>query len=221
MKEFIYKFKLVPANILSCILFVILIVVTFAIRGKFVISIDFLFITLILYLFLHEILHGIGYIIGGAKPKNIYFGIALEKGILYCLCRQEVKKKSIMISLQMPFVVIGVFTYIIAMIIGNDLLIFLSIANLIGASMDLVMFLYIAGIKNVRYSETDANDEFVLISDQDLAKKKSIFFDIKEVKDYNKKDFEFKKKKRIEISKVSYAVLFFLILLDLAAFLLQ
>ena len=214
-KEYIYKFNLVAANIFSIFILILLCVITFFLNRGINFNIKFILTTMLLYFALHEVLHGIGYILGGAKPKNIYFGVALEKGILYCLCREEVKKKCILTSLQMPFMVIGVITYIIAILINNELLLILSVANLVGASMDIVMFLYIAGIKKVRYSETDANDEFVLISKEDLTKKKSIFFKIKEVKDYNKKDFEFKKMKRVTISKFSFVALIIVILLDL------
>ena len=170
---------------------------------------------MILYFAFHEVLHGIGYFIGGCKAKNIYYGVALEKGILYCLARQEVKKSNILLSLQMPFTVIGVITYIIGLIINDNMLLFLSIANIAGASMDLVMFFYILRIKSVRYSETDANDEFVLISKEDLSKRKSIFFKLKEVKDYNEKDFIFKKMKRVEVSKKSIILLLFLLALSI------
>ena len=220
-KEYIYKFKLVPANILSLVILIVLAVLTIIINNKMSFSADFLITTLLLYFTLHEIVHAIGYILSGAKPKNIYLGIALEKGILYCLCREEVPKKCILSSLQMPFMVIGVITYVIGMIIGNNLLVLLSIFNMAGASMDLMMFLYFARLKNIRYSETDANDEFVLISKEDLTKKKSLFFYIKDIKPYNKKDFIFKKKKRIEISKVSYVILVLAILLDLVTYLLK
>ena len=215
-KSYVYKFDLLAANIFSILILIVLAVITYFIKGFILFSeMKFILTTMLLYFALHEVLHGIGYILGGAKPKSVYFGIALEKGILYCLCREEVKKKCILTSLQMPFTVIGVITYIIAIIINNDLLLLLSIANLVGASMDLVMFFYIARIKKVRYSETDANDEFVLISKEDLTKRKSLFFKIKEVKDYNKKDFEFKKMRRVTISKFSILGLLGIIALDL------
>ena len=92
---------------------------------------------------LHELLHGLGYLIGGTKRENIIYGMALEKGILYAMANQELDKKNILISLQMPFVVIGVITYIIGAIISSPLLVTLSIINLMGAAMDLVMFFYI------------------------------------------------------------------------------
>lgn len=215
-KSYIYKFKLLPANILSLIILFILGFITLCLvnvlGGSRTYEIDFFFFFYVMvYLGVHELLHGLGYILGGAKAKNIYFGVALEKGLLCCLCRQEISKKNILVSLQMPFMVIGVITYIIGFIIMDHMLILLSICNLVGASMDLVMFIYILGIKKVRYSETDANDEFVLITEEDLTKKKSMFFEIKEVNDYKKEDYIFGKKKRVEVTKASWIILLVII----------
>ena len=223
MKSYVYKFNLMAANVFSLIILVFMIFITIILGFEFdynELSIVF-YVLMIFYFILHEILHGLGYIVGGANPKNIYYGIALEKGIFYTLARQEVKKSAILISLQMPFTIIGLITYILGMIINNQLLVLLSIANIVGASMDLVMFFYIARIKNVRYSETDANDEFVLISKEDLTKRKSIFLTLKEVKPYNKKDFEFKKIKRIIISKISWILIIVLLLISLLPFILM
>ena len=215
MKSYVYKFNLMAANVFSLIILVFMVFITIILGFR----LDFkelnivLYIIMIFYFLLHEVLHGLGYIVGGANPKNIYYGIALEKGIFYTLARQEVKKSAILISLQMPFTVIGLITYILGMIINNQMLVLLSIANIVGASMDLVMFFYIARIKNVRYSETNANDEFVLITKEDLTKRKSKFFNIKEVKDYKKEDFIFKKAKRIEVTKISWIILIAFIIL--------
>ena len=42
---------------------------------------------LIVYFCIHELFHGLGYVLGGAHSKNIKYGVALERGILYTLCR--------------------------------------------------------------------------------------------------------------------------------------
>ena len=115
----------------------------------------------------------------------------------------------------MPFTVIGIVTYIIGVLISSPMLVFLSICNLGGAAMDIMMFIYIAKIKNVRYSENTSSDEFVLISDEDLTKKKSLFFKIVEVKKYNKKDFIFKKSKKFTITKKSIVIIVLFLLLGL------
>lgn len=218
-KAYVYKMNLGPANILSIVIIVLMFLITCLFKVNFY---DFnnmnsfiLFIIMILYLWFHEILHGIGYIIGGTKSKNVSYGIELEKGIFYCMAYQELTKKNILISLQMPFMVIGVITYIISIVFNIPILAFLSSINICGASMDLVMFYYISKLKNVTYSESGNSDEFVLISDEDLTKKKNIFLKIVDVKKYNKKDYEFSDFKRFRITKKSIIILVLFLLLGL------
>ena len=80
-----------------------------------------------------------------------------------------------------------------------------------GASLDLVMFLYLLRIKEFTYSETSEPDEFVIISKEDLTKKKSLFLEIIEEKKYNKKAFIFEKGKKITISKDSRIIFVILV----------
>ena len=103
----------------------------------------------------------------------------------------------------MPFVMIGIITLLLGYILNIPLLVLLSIFNLMGASMDLVMFIYISRIKDVHYAETKASDEFILISKEDLTKRKSLFFKIIEVNNYKKEDYIVKSDKKITISKAS------------------
>jgi hypothetical protein len=82
--------------------------------------------------------------------------------------------------------------------------------------MDLAMFLYFLRLpKDFTYSESGNPDEFVVISKEDLSKKKSIFLKIVEVKDYKEKDFEFKNLKKIKITKLSIILLIVFLLLGL------
>ena len=193
-KTYVYKMNLLTANIL-CILILILAGVVaiyfkvniFQFNNWFIV-----FLLMILYLMFHELLHGIGYFLGGTKRKYITYGIELEKGIFYAMAYSKLTKKNILISLQMPFMVIGVITYVIGIIFNIPLLVFLSIVNLSGAAMDLAMFIYFLRLpKDFTYSESGNPDEFVIISSEDLTKKKSIFLKLVEVKDYKEKDFEF------------------------------
>lgn len=210
-KAYIYKMKMLPANAISIIIFVLFLVVTVLLnRSVFVGSKNFVVfsVAMILYLCLHELLHGLGFYLGGTKRKNIKYGMCLEKGIFYCMAYQEISKKNILISLQMPFMVIGVITYIIGIVFNIPLLTLLSIVNLTGASMDIVMFMHILKLpKDITYSESNEPDEFVLISNTDLTKKRNLFFKITKVKDYKKEDYIFKNTKKLEISKPSIIIL--------------
>jgi hypothetical protein len=207
-KAYVYKMNLVPANLLGLVVFILLLVLTSALNIDLLSvfnDLPFILILalLILYMLLHELLHGIGYRITGSKSNKIKYGVELEKGILYTLVLEEVPKKNILVSLQMPFVIIGIITYILGYILNIPLLLLLSIFNLMGASMDLVMFIYISRIKDVHYAETKASNEFILISKEDLTKKKSLFFRITEVKDYKKDDYIIKLDNKITITKAS------------------
>lgn len=207
-KAYVYKMNLVPANLLGLVVFILLLVLTSALNIDLLsVFNDLPFILtlalLILYMLLHELLHGIGYRITGSKSNKIKYGVELEKGILYTLVLEEVPKKNILVSLQMPFVIIGIITYILGYILNIPLLLLLSIFNLMGASMDLVMFIYISRIKDVHYAETKASNEFILISKEDLTKKKSLFFRITEVKNYKKDDYIIKLDNKITITKAS------------------
>lgn len=215
-KAYIYKMNLGPANILCLGILIVLYIFTILV---FHIDISFsnnplvLFILIVLYLMLHEFLHGVGYFIGGVKRRNIQYGIRLEKGIFYAMAYQELTKKNILISLQMPFMVIGVITYIIGVIFNIPILVLLSIINISGASMDLAMFFYICRLKDITYSESGEPDEFVLISNEDLTKKKNIFLKIVETKKYKKEDYEFTIDKKIDITKKSIIIILVFILL--------
>ena len=215
-KAYVLKMKLLPANILSIIIFIILGVINLKLIGFVgIFRKPFILTIVILYFFLHELLHGIGYYIGGTKLKNISYGILLEKGLFYCMGYQEITKKNILLSLQMPFMVLGIITYIIGITLNLSVLVWLSAFNIMGASMDIVMFLYISRIKNVHYSETGNPDEFVLITEEDLNKKKSIFLKVIEAKNYKKEDYEFDNIKRFNCTKSSIIALIVILGLDI------
>ena len=98
-RYYLFKLNLTTLNILSIIIFVFMLIISS-------IFFNFNFLNLssnwfgllfwyLLYTFLHEILHAISYILNGAKFNKVTFGILLEKGILYCLCKQNISKNNI------------------------------------------------------------------------------------------------------------------------------
>lgn len=124
------------------------------------------------YLMLHEILHSISYVIHGAKFKNITYGVHLEKGVLCCLCKENITKKNILWSLMYPFLFIGVITLIIGIVINSYCLVLLSILNIAGCSGDLVMFFDFLTLDSFEYSEYDNPIAFGLYSNKDFGNKK-------------------------------------------------
>lgn len=219
MKKKYYLFEM-DANILnyfSLILLVVILLISFAIDKEllfesFRITNYFLFLLLMLgYLCLHELLHSLGYVINGANFKKIIYGVALEKGVLYCLCKQNISKKNIIWSLVYPLIFIGLTTYIIALIYKLPMLFILSIVNIAGSIGDIIMFIFISKLKDIEFSEYDSELGFAIYSSEDLSNEKP--FGLKYVETKNEiKRTNFKK---INISKKSIVILTILIVLTL------
>lgn len=225
-KYYIFKINLTLLNLFNIILLAICLTFTWLVfpdmfRNMFLIFNDtknmLLLLPLIIFYFsLHELLHALGYIVHGADPKKITFGMELEKSVFYCLCKEEVTRKNILNSLMYPLFFIGVLTYIISIIFKLPMLLLLSIMNIGGAIGDIMYFIFIVRLdKDVMFSEMDDGTSFALISKNDLSKYKPLGLDYVGIESkISRKDF-----KRIYISKLSYVFLIFsLILIIMALF---
>lgn len=155
------------------------------------------------YLIFHELLHSLSYVIYGADFNKITYGAHLEKGVLCCLCKQNITKKNILHSLLYPFIFIGIITFIIGLLINNPLLILLSLANISGCSGDLIMFYHLSRLHNYEFSEYNDPTSFGIYTKEDLSKKK--MFGLDYVGDKTK--LERDDLKKIDISKISVILL--------------
>ena len=138
-KYYIFKMNLTVLNIFSFVLLGIFIGIGILIYKDFwkeytdnFFKMGLFLLAYFGYMLLHELLHAFSYRIHGAKGKNITFGVHLEKSILCCLCKQDITKKNICISLLYPFFFIGIVTFIIGAIFKLPMLFLLSIFNLGG-----------------------------------------------------------------------------------------
>ena len=214
-----YELDMVFLNILSLVIFgVVWGLIIFITRGGYLWNSEhtgFLFISMILWLMLHEVLHGIGFsLFPEVNKKNIVFGMALEKGVFYCMCKQKITKKVILTSLLFPFTIIGVVTLIWGLIIHSYFLVILSIINISGAVGDLVMTCYFLKVPNdVIYLDLDDSTSFTVLSDKDLSKIKVRGIRLKTSGKY-KESMDAKDRRKIVISKTSYIVLGVLVLLS-------
>lgn len=217
---YIFKINLKVLNIIANLLFIVFFILTFLlfpniIIGFFRYSENFKFCLLllpiiVLYFGLHEVLHALGYLIHGASFKKLTFGIELEKGVFYCLCKEDISRKNILNSLLFPLFYIGIITYIIGVIFNLPLLTILSILNISGASADIMYFIFIIKLnKDIKFSELDDGTSFAILSDTDVSKIKHIGLKYVGKKDkIERQDF-----KKIKVSKISYGVLIICILL--------
>ena len=176
MKKDYYLFRMNTffLNGFSFVIIILCLILFFSIYGDDSIDIlnknlNLVLILYLPYLIIHELLHSIAYVIYGAKFKNITYGIHLEKGVLCCLCKQNINKKNILFSLMYPFVFIGVLSLIIGILINSPLLVILSLTNIAGCSGDLVMFYHLSKLNDFSFSEYDDPIAFGLYSGNDLS----------------------------------------------------
>ena len=183
-KYYLFQIDITALNVISiAILLIIMFILDYIypsfwedLRESYFINKFFLVIIMYIgYLFLHELLHSLAYVIYGAKYNKIVYGAALEKGVLYCLCKQNITRKNILHSLMYPFFFIGIVTLVISIIFHLPILFMLSIFNLSGCAGDLIMFSYISKLnKNIEFSEYDSPIAFGIYADYDVSKVKHI-----------------------------------------------
>lgn len=205
-RYYLFEMKGMFLQILSIIILIVIVLLTYLLNHNIKISdvdLILIFFLMIPYLVFHEILHSLSYVLNGAKFKNITYGVHIEKGVLCCLCKQNISKRNILISLITPFIVIGVITYIIGMIFNNFLLISLSIINIAGCSGDLVMFFDFLKLKDFEYSEYDNPMAFGIYTKNDLSKTKLLGLRYLKAED----KLEIKDLRKVTISKFSIIVL--------------
>lgn len=218
-KYYKYRLDLVTLNIVATLLLIIAIipcldsVVNYLMNGTLKIYV-ILMLAYLLWIILHELLHGIGHLLCGSKISDLSFGADLVKGILFCLIRKEVSKKQILISLLFPFFFIGILTYIIGIIINSPLLIILSAANISGAAGDLIMFFDFIKLDNdITYIEPSDGTTFYLMSNN-LKNKKLFGLKFEEEGEYNSNMFN-NSTKKIDISKSSYIIFSLIIIISI------
>ena len=213
MKYYTYKMNVLVLNVFSVVLLIFMVILTYLLCGNldFIEDINLISIVcIILWVFLHELLHSIGFIsLGKVRGKNVVFGIELEKGIFYCMCKQEISKINIIISLLFPLVLIGFITYFLGLYFNNNLLILLSVFNISGAVGDIAMLIDIIRMPNdIKYLDLDDTTSFTILSKSDLSKNKYISI-LDKKGNYNEriKATDYTKLKISKVSKV-FVILF-------------
>lgn len=224
-KYYVFKINITILNVISVILLIGMVAFTAVIFPRAMFNsmevfsnfkITLLFIPLmVFYLILHELFHALGYIINGADYKKITFGAEIEKGVLYCLCKDDISKKNILMSLMYPLFFLGVVTYIISIVFNLPILLILSIINISGAAGDIMYFLFIIKLeKNMLFSEMDDGTSFAIKSNADPTNFSHYGLDyVGQQSRISRNDF-----KRIKISKLSWVFFVITVILLILSF---
>ncbi len=221
MKYYKYTYKKYWMAIVSILTFVVF----FSLPTNIVLAIPNIYIELVimfLIFIIHELLHGLGFrVCGKASTNNIVYGVDLEKGVLYCACKQEINKLGIIGALLAPILFLTIIPFIIGIIFNLDILIFVAIINLFGASFDVLATIDILRLpKNIKYKDLDDTLGFIIISNDDLNKQK--YFGLKIIKQgkYDASKIKASKYDKLSISKASIIILIVIIILLIISFVL-
>lgn len=168
VKYYRYSMNMKVLNIFSLVLFIPFYILICVLGYSSYIDFKCLIIYF-LWMILHEFLHGIGFSFSNVSHRSIVYGANLEKGFFYCMCKDNISKIGIMISLMFPFFFIGVLTLVFGFIFNVPILIILSLFNIAGCAGDLAMFFSFIRLPNFSYIDLDDCTGFVLISDNDLS----------------------------------------------------
>ena len=221
LNYYTYKLDMVILNVLAILLFIVVGGLVFFMEYKdnyvFYSDIVSLFIFMIIWLIIHEILHGIGFSIFKCVDKrSITFGMFLEKGIFYCMCKQNIPKKVILTSLFFPITIIGVVTLIIGMIINSYILVFLSVLNIVSSIGDIVMIIYfIKAPSDIIYLDLDDPTSFTVVTHADISNLNVIGIKLDSTGIYDSKKMVSYDRRRLVISKYSYVLIFIFFILIL------
>ena len=228
MKKYVFKYNMIFVNVLSILIFVAILLFTAFLGISFNIchikdvivdekyyvniSIGLLLLLTLVYMVIHEFVHGVFYIINGADRKNIKYGAALENGIFFTKCGELIDKKNIMMSLMAPFVFLGIVTYILSIVMNSIILLYLSVMNIAGCAGDIMMFFFFLKRRNdIKFIEFGDSTTFGLITSENLKNKK--LMEVKLIKEVDEFEEDKTFTKKVTISKASYVILFFLLLI--------
>ena len=105
-------------------------------------------ISLIPSILIHEGLHGVGYMLGGAKFSEVKFGFLLSKLTPYAHCKIPLKASSYRIAVALPGLVLGILPLIWGLFAHSATITFYGVIMVIAAAGDLITLGMLFPIKN-------------------------------------------------------------------------
>jgi hypothetical protein len=157
-KEKICTISVLKANILAIIITVPIIAVCLAIYnnkwdgGTFSLSpfrILLFLIILIACFVIHEVLHGLTWgLFCKQKWRSIHLGVMWNQLTPYCHCKEMLNWGSYILGGTMPLIVLGIGLFISAFLLGNMMLLVISLINILTAGGDITIVFMLLKHKN-------------------------------------------------------------------------
>ncbi|MEP7287170.1 MAG: DUF3267 domain-containing protein [Chloroflexota bacterium] len=101
-------------------------------------NIGIILISLIPSIIIHEGLHGVGYMLGGAKFSEVKFGFLLSKLAPYAHCKIPLKASSYRIAVALPGFILGILPLIWGLVAHSPTITFYSLTMILAAIGDLI-----------------------------------------------------------------------------------
>ncbi len=105
-----------------------------------------LIVLIISSMFVHELLHGIGWGIFCKNKKSISFGVLWKQMTPYCACSEPLDCSKYLFGCLLPVLVLGVGLFLVSLTIESKLILYISVLNVLFAGGDttisLMLFKY-------------------------------------------------------------------------------
>jgi uncharacterized membrane protein YjgN (DUF898 family) len=95
----------------------------------------------------HELLHGLGYRMGGASRSAVRFGFQWKALLPYAHCTVPLKASAYRLAVALPGLVLGLLPAALGILIGSDMLALYGAAMLAGAAGDIMTLALLLPLK--------------------------------------------------------------------------
>jgi hypothetical protein len=90
--------------------------------------------------FVHEVIHGLTWsLFCKNRWKSIHLGVVWNQLTPYCHCREALKYGGYILGALMPLAILGLGAFAISLYLGDSILLFLSLLNILGAGGDITI----------------------------------------------------------------------------------
>ncbi len=105
-------------------------------------------VALIPSVIIHEMLHGVGYLLGGAKIGEVKFGFLVRKLLPYAHCKVPLSAAGYRLGVALPGLILGVLPLIIGLLAHDPTLTVYAIAMILAAVGDLITLVMLVPVPN-------------------------------------------------------------------------
>lgn len=122
-------------------------------------------LTLIPSVVVHELLHGVGYLLGGAKLGEVKFGFQLKYLMPYAHCRVPLSAAGYRLGVALPGLVLGIIPAIVAILAHNATLSIYAATMVSAAVGDLIILWMLIPVRgNIRVQDHPSKPGFQILS---------------------------------------------------------